>query len=280
VNPLTTKALRYGHPEELLAAALCVGAILAAGRRRPLIAGLLLGAAFATKQWALLAVLPVIAAAPPGQRWRTALAGAATAALLILPMLIGDPHRFFHTTHSAGVVAGAAMPTNIWFGFGTDVPVTIAANGQASPPRSLPGAMAAISHPLILIAGFMVAALWWRCRRRDVSPEDALLVFALIMLVRCLLDPLTNSYYHLPFLMALAAWEGLRRRGAPVLTVAATTALALTMWLANGGPSLADLNHIYLAWTLPFAALLGWLAFAPGVKSGHVPREEVLRWAD
>jgi hypothetical protein len=280
VNPLTTKALRYGHPEELLAAALCVAAILAAGRRRPLLAGILLGAAFATKQWALLAVLPVIAAAGE-QRWRVAISAAATAGLLILPMLIGDPHRFVHTTHSAGVVGGAAMPTNIWFGFGTDVPVTIDAGGHASAPRSLPGAVAAISHPLILIAGFALAALWWRYRRRAAPPEDALLVFALIMLVRCLLDPMTNSYYHLPFLMALAAWEGLRRRGAPVLTVAATMLLALTMWLANNGVNLLDLNHLYLAWTLPFAALLGVLAFVPGVKSPeHVAREEVLRWAD
>lgn len=172
------------------------------------------------------------------------------------------------------------MPTNIWFGFGTDVPVTIAANGQASPPRSLPGALAAISHPLILIAGFVLAALWWRYRRRDAEPEDALLLLALIMLVRCLLDPLTNSYYHLPLLMALAGWEGLRRRGAPVLTVTSATLLALTMWFAGGGPSLIELNHFYLAWALPLAGLLGVLAFAPGVESEAVPREEVLRWAD
>ena len=34
------------------------------------------------------------------------------------------------------------------------------------------------------------------------------------------------------------------------------------------------------AWALPFAALLGVLAFIPSVKSEDVPREEVLRWAD
>jgi hypothetical protein len=280
-NPLTVKALRFGHPEEVLAAALCIAALLAAGRRRPLLAGLLLGAAVATKQWALLAFLPVIASAEAqGERRRTAVAAIGAAALLTLPMALGAPHRFFHANHGAGVVAGTAMPTNIWFGFGTDVPVVIADNGQASPPRSLPSSLAAISHPLILIAGLLLAALWWRYRRRGAAPEDALLLLALIMLVRCLLDPMTNSYYHLPFLMALAAWEGLRRRGAPVLTLASTFLITATIWLAGGGVTLVDLNHFYLAWALPFAGLLGVLVFVPGVKSEEVPREEVLRWAD
>ena len=265
-NPLTVKALRFGHPEEPLAAALCVAALLAAGRRRPLLAGVLLGAAVATKQWALLAFLPVLAAAAvQGERRRIAAAALGTAALLILPMALGAPQRFLHANHGAGVVAGTAMPTNVWFGFGADVPVTIAANGYTSAPRSLPSSLGAISHPLILIAGFLLAALWWRYRRHDAEPEDALLVLALIMLVRCLLDPMTNSYYHLPFVMALAAWEGLRRRGAPVLTLASTFLITATIWLAGGNVSLVDLNRFYLVWALPFAGLLGVLAFVPGV---------------
>jgi hypothetical protein len=278
INPLTSKALRYGHPEELLAGALCVAAVLAAGRRRPLLAGALLGAAFATKQWALLAALPVLAAAGE-QRWRAAAAAAGTASLLILPMAAGDLHRFLHANHGAGVLTGGAMPTNIWFGFGHDVTVAIAPNGQTSPPRSLPSTLAALAHPLILVSGFVLAAAWWRYRR-DAEPEDALLLLALIMLVRCLLDPMTNSYYHLPFLMSLAAWEGLRRNGMPFLTVASTLLLALTSSLVNSGASLVAVNHFYLAWTLPLAGLLAAMTFAPGRKIGARSREEVLRWAD
>lgn len=283
VNPLTNRALHYGHPEEVLAAALCVGALLAAGRNKPLLAGILLGAAFATKQWALLAVLPVIFAAGE-QRARIALAAAGTAALLIVPVAAGDLHRFLHANRGAGVVGGSAMPTNIWFPFGKDVPVLLAPNGLSTPPRSLPADLAAITHPLILAAGFVLALLWWRFRR-DASPEDALLLLALIMLIRCLLDPMTNSYYHLPFLMALAAWEGLRRRGAPLLTVATTLLIGLTMALANSGVDLVQLNRFYLTWTLPLAVLLGVLAFRPepetaGVSSVGRSRQEVPRWAD
>ena len=280
INPLTSKALRYGHPEELLGAALCVAAILAAGRRRPLLAGILLGAAVATKQWALLAVLPVMAAAAREDRVRTGAAAAATAALLIVPMAVGDYHRFIGGNRGAGVVAaGSAMPTNIWFGFGTDVPVVTDSTGHSTAPRVLPATLGAISHPLILAVGFGLAMLWW-LRRRDAAPEDALLLFALIALLRCLLDPMTNSYYHLPFLMSLAAWEGLRRRGAPALTMGSTLLLASTMALANSGASLASLNRFYLAWSLPLAGLLAALAFAPGRKIGARSRQEVLRWAD
>ena len=47
VNPLTREALVLGHPEELLAGALCVGAVLAALRGRSARAALLLGLAAA-----------------------------------------------------------------------------------------------------------------------------------------------------------------------------------------------------------------------------------------
>ena len=63
-NPLTLRALELGHPEELLGGALCVAAVLLAARERPLWAGLALGLAIANKEWALLAVGPVLLALP------------------------------------------------------------------------------------------------------------------------------------------------------------------------------------------------------------------------
>jgi hypothetical protein len=278
VNPLTTRALKFGHPEEILAAALCIAAALAAGRRRPLLAGVLLGAAFATKQWALLAALPVLLAAESGQRARIALGAAGTAALLVVPMAAGDLQRYIDVNHGAGVAGAGALPTNVWFPFGHDIAVVLGPHGGASPPRALPASIGAISHPLILAAGFVVAVLWWRYRR-DAEPADALMLLALVFLLRCLLDPLTNSYYHLPFLMALAAWEGLRRRGPPLLTAAATALLAATISLANSGLALPALNRFYLVWALPFAALLSLLAFRPATRIIALEgrsREEVL----
>src|SRR4051794_16464583 len=66
-GPLSYAALKYGHPEELLGAALCVGGVLAAGRGRSAWAGLMLGCAIATKQWAILSVPVAIVAAPRGR---------------------------------------------------------------------------------------------------------------------------------------------------------------------------------------------------------------------
>jgi len=292
-NPLTTRALNFGHPEEILAAALCVAAVLAASRGRPLPAGILLGLAIATKQWALLAALPA-AFAERDRPVRLLAVGAVTAALLMVPMALGDLHRFVELNRGAGIVGAGAMPTNIWFGFGHDVPVVLHASGPSSPPRAIPEALGAISHPLVLLVGAALALAWWP-RRRTAAPEDALLLLALILLARCLLDPLTNSYYHLPFLVALAAWEGLRREGPPLITVTASLFLGLTISFASGGVSLVDLNRFYLLWTLPLAALLAMLAYAPrrapaglpgSAWSGRIigarrcPEEEVLRWRD
>jgi len=282
VNPLTDRALKYGHPEEILAAALAVAAVLAASRRRPIMAGALLGAAFATKQWAILAALPVLIAAPREQRIRAGLSATGVVALLMAPMAAADAHRFVHANHGAAVIGAGVMPTNIWFAFGHDVPVLITAGGWASPPRVLPATLAAASHPLILAAGFALALAWWRTRR-DAEPEDVLALLALIFLVRCLLDPMTNSYYHLPVLMSLAAWEGLRRERAPFLTVATTLLIALTMALGSGGVPGAQLNLAYLTWALPLAAALGLAAFRPTTRIIALEgrsREEVLRWAD
>jgi hypothetical protein len=48
-GPLTAQALRWGHPEELMGAGLCVAAVLLAGRGRAAPAGVVLGIALATK---------------------------------------------------------------------------------------------------------------------------------------------------------------------------------------------------------------------------------------
>ena len=60
LNPLVADALYWGHPEEILTAALATGALLAALEDRPLAAGLLAGLAIASKQWALLTLIPVL----------------------------------------------------------------------------------------------------------------------------------------------------------------------------------------------------------------------------
>ena len=127
-----------------------------------------------------------------------------------------------------------------------------------------------------MLAALPLGWLFWR-RRARLAPEDALGLLALLLLLRCLLDPWNNDYYHAPFLLALLGWEAVARSGWPRLTLLASVALALTFpaaavtftELSAGG---ALLGVTYLAWAVPLA---GWLAlevYAPATRDAIVAR--------
>jgi hypothetical protein len=87
------------------------------------------------------------------------------------------------------------------------------------------------------------------------------------MLIRCMIDPMAISYHHVPFFVALATYEALRRRGLPYLTLVAGGGLLLTAQLARQ-PDL--LNAVYLAWSLPLGLLLG-VSLLTGARLGARP---------
>jgi hypothetical protein len=86
---------------------------------------------------------------------------------------------------------------------------------------------------------------------------DALLLLALLLLLRCMLDTWDNIYYPLPFVLALAAWEALALRRAPVLALFSVVAVwANCRWL----PSFvsADVQAAFFAaWSVALAIGLG-----------------------
>ncbi|HTD58017.1 MAG TPA: glycosyltransferase 87 family protein, partial [Solirubrobacteraceae bacterium] len=85
-NPLTLSALELGHPEELLGACMCVAAVLLASRDRPLLAAVLLGLAIANKEWALLAIGPVLLALPKKRRLPCLALAGLLATTVLLPL--------------------------------------------------------------------------------------------------------------------------------------------------------------------------------------------------
>ena len=288
INPITFKALHWGHPEELLTAALCVGAVLAATRERTLIAGLLLGLALATKQWAVIAVLPALLAAP-GDRLRLGAVAAAVAAALTLPMMLGDAGQFGAVTEAAtgGVSSGSrTTPWNVWWPIAqaTDLP-----DGRVL--FIAPAWVARVSHPAIVAVGIPLAFLLWR--RRERRADDALLLLALLFLLRCVLDNWNGDYYHAPFLLSLLAWETARRPRLPYLSMAVVVALSVSFWphftrvFTDSTPYAATLNAVYLAWTLPLAAYLALELYAPGpladrlavrgLRGGRLPERRAAR---
>jgi hypothetical protein len=262
VNPLTREALALGHPEELLGGALCAGAVLAALRGHPARAGVLLGLALATKQWALIAVLPVLAALP-AQRGRAGVVAAATAAVLTLPLLVGSLGDFADATRQAAWGGERVNPWNLVYPFAAagDTVVSIGGEQHVQTFRAIPMWLAHLMHPLIVVIAVPLTAAWWCSRRR--TPDDALALLALLFLLRCLLDPVDNAYYHVPFLLALTAWEGLRRRGLPLVSMLSSVTIYYAIHRAGWTDDLAVRNVLYLAATVPVAVWLGAKLYAP-----------------
>jgi hypothetical protein len=258
-SPIAWKAIGYGHPEELLATALTVGAVLAALRDRAVAAGLMLGAAVACKQWAVIAVLPALLAAPR-QHVRLLAAAAGAGGALLLPFVLADPAAYATAQQAVGSSARWFRPRQLWWPFG-DVPPA----GLNPPPGSAvtPAWLTLVAKPLIVAITLPLSALWLR-RRTDRT--DALLLLALIFLLRCLLDPWNVLYYHLPLVVALLAWEVVSGRRIPVLTLLSTAAIWLsfetygTAW--GTVPWLA-----YIAWTLPLGAHLAWRLYQPAMPA-------------
>jgi hypothetical protein len=266
-SPMTFKSLFWGHPEELLGAAMCVASLILAARGRSLAAGILLGLAIATKQWAALAFLPILLATRQ-DRLRLTVSAALAAAIFIGPVVVSDPGHYFETQNAAAAAQGnrGITPTNIWWPYAHVISRQATGNGHVALGYALPTGLNNLAHPLVVLAALALALLYW-WRRQDRQPEDALALLALIFLLRCLLDPLTYSYHHAPFLIALVAYEATRRRGLPVLGILAAVMLWLTASVVAPGGDPYFLNRFYVAWALPFAGYLALTLYFPAAAS-------------
>lgn len=264
-SPVTYAALEYGHPEELLGAALAVGAVVAAGRDRPVAAGLLLACAVATKQWALMAGLPVLLAAPRGRVRIVAVAAVAVAALT-LPMMLANWDRFWLAQESVGIATtfkNTVTASNVWFPFADGVTATtLTPTGpEVVTQYSLDKSLGHLTHPLVALLA-LAATVAYFFRRRGAAPEEVLQLVALIFLIRCVLDPLTYSYHHAPFVVALVTYEALRRR-VPVMSGVAIAALLLMSHVIAPLQDAVLVNVFYLCWSLPLVAALILGVFFP-----------------
>jgi hypothetical protein len=290
VNPLTLRALELGHPEELLGACLCIGAVLLAVKDRPLWAGLLLGLAIANKEWALLAAGPVLLALPVRRRAVCCAVAVGVAALVLAPLLLVGSGGFSATVKaSAAPAAEIFHPWQLWWFLGHHVADHSGASAAvAHGYRVGPAWTSTVAHPLILLVGLTLSLAVWLRQRIDLAhahtpsasrsvrldARAALLTFALAMLLRCLLDTWDNAYYMLPFLLALLAWEV---RGSiarpPVLAATASVLGYLCMeWMSNhASPDLQAAS--FLAWTLPLAIAIGLTLLRPARVPSLAPAE-------
>lgn len=252
VSPASAYALKYGHPEEILTAALALGGVLAAMRGRPLASGALIGAAIACKQWGILAA-PVAFAVLPAGRLRYGAAATAAALALLAPTQLGSSTGLVHGSAAAANLT--FHPEQIWRAMG-QYWMRPAGGSHSSVLVPAPtDFVARASHPLIVALAVALSLVWW-ARRRRLQPTDVLLLLAGVMLLRCVLDPWNTVYYHVPFLLALCAWEVCARRTIPVLALAAG-ALDWTAFQSVDLTAGADSACLfYLGWSLPACALM------------------------
>lgn len=261
VNPPTVTALAYGHPEEVLTAALAVGAVLAALDGRLRWSVVLIVAAVLSKQWALLAIPVVLVAA--GHRWRLVLAQTAVlGTLLAAPVVLADPGRFLATVEHLAAVTdeasrqwGAVLAQNVWWPLATPEPVRVFDGVEmvVVEPRRLGDPYRSLARPLmgLIVLGLAIAVA--RARRRDV-----LALLAAVFLIRSMLDPANGSYYHVPLVMSLVAWDA-RTRPWPSAALLVSSLLWVTFERIQPIRDFALTNAVYLGWTVP---ALVWLAVA------------------
>jgi glycosyl transferase family 87 len=281
LNPVTFRALHWGHPEELLAAALVVAAGLAALQRRPLLTGLLLGLALATKQWTLLAV-PGVTLMLPAHHLRSLLLAAVVVGAFSAPFAIADAGRFVEANlaasnpgryYSKRIVVSRGdtprpegrtpvTPANVWWPFVSKR--SERQGGQTYHVGYVRDTVATGAHLAVaVIALLFAAAASGNVRRR---PADGFALLALIFLLRSMLDPLDFDYHHAGFLLCLIAWDGLSSRRAPRLSLGVVMALGITFahhpfTLVQTTAHGTWMNLTYLAWTIPLAAYLSIRVF-------------------
>jgi hypothetical protein len=259
LNPVAMQAVIIGHPEELLGAVLCVAAVLCATRGRPIWAGVLLGLAIANKEWALVAVGPVLVALPRKRllclTWAAAVAGA-----IITPFVIAGAVDLNHGLQGlpAANTGKIFTPWQVWWFF-----------GPGDVMKTLWGWLAGLAHPLIVGISLALALVYvHRLRRRGSAAPDGLLLLAFVLLLRCMLDPWDTSYYPGPFLIALVTWEALRFRRLPLLTVAASF-FAWFLYFRIPDSSLhftVDRTALlFLVVTLSGAVVMAFSLYVPGV---------------
>lgn len=301
-NPLTLAALELGHPEELLGGALCVAAVLLAVRGRALWAGLALGLAIANKQWALLALGPVLLALPARRVLCASLAGAVSLALLS-PFLLVAPATFRAAAHVAATPDSTIFqPWQMWWFLGHHGHVVHGLFGAVKHGyRIAPSWAGTISHPLIVLLGLPLSLAAWVRLRRDLAPVGlraagaralsqgihsahmrrresvALLLLALLLLERCMFDTWDIVYYPLPFVLALGAWETLHLGRVPLLALAGSVAVwGEWQWLPSYVS--ADAQAAFFAgWSIPLALGLAFALYrSPNRQSALVDDRELL----
>jgi hypothetical protein len=247
VNPVIWFCILLGHPEEILGGALVIAAVILAARGSTSTAVVLMCLAVFNKSWALVA-LPVVLAVLPAERVKGFGLTLATLAILLGP---GTLFRSGVGGAAGSLGSGASgifYPQQLWWWLGPSPWLSVHA------------------HEFIVALSVACAAGWvLRTRRSSLSEpqrmREGMLLLALVLLLRCALDPWNNIYYSVPFLMSLYVLDLGRL---PRASIVMTAGIFLVTAPLNAGALTANQYAIaYQALVVPVILLLLLRLFAP-----------------
>jgi len=258
LNPLIGNALALGHPEELLTSSLAVGSLLALCEQRITLAAVLAGLAIATKQWALVLISPIVLVAE-GRRIRAAALALGTAAAVTAPMVIANFGAFRYALEYISKARAATTDINWFYPLTHTGHVTIVDIFGA--PRQVIGHtvsafLGAVTHPAIVILGLLIPIAVWLREGRRLGERELLLASALVLLLRCTLDPESAAYYHLPLLFCLLALDVVAGRQLPYAGLAGFAGIFTVLDRFHDYLSFGAVNAIYDVVTIALAAVL------------------------
>ena len=113
--PITwTPLLNYYHPQDLVAVGLALASIACVERRQWVWAGVFVGLAVTSQQFALLVLAPLFVVAPGRERWRLLVASAGVAAVVSLPVIVATSGRAIHAVVFGTGDSGTLGGTLVW----------------------------------------------------------------------------------------------------------------------------------------------------------------------
>ena len=186
------------HPQDLASVGLASVALAAALRRRWVATGVLFGVAFLCKQFALLPLVAVLAAAPGWrERARVAVPALAVLACAVIPFAVADPTATWNTLSAVNPGGVVKLTTGTVVGMTTlseSTKLVIARDG-----------------PVVLA---LAMALWarWRLRGRLLSPVPLIGLATACLAGRLVCEVWFASYYLLAASVGLLVLDLASRR--------------------------------------------------------------------
>jgi hypothetical protein len=176
-----------------------------------------------------------------------------------MPGAIAAPGSFLGVQQKAAATGSVVTPWSAWYPLASHRTEVYSVDGErlVAHLEDAPSLADSFSHPLIVLLALALPLAVLRRKGAPLSASDGFALLALLALLRCVLDPVDNLYYHAPLLLALIGWDAFEGHRLPLRGLAgvAVAALFYESWHDLSDP--AAFNAAYLA----AAALLGaWLA--------------------